>query len=86
MLAGKSKAKGRSQVSGGKRWALIGWVREAGWSSCELVVSRGKIVDRTATLGESGKDANKKRVNELRLTCGYSLDFSWRLCGDSAIV
>ena len=60
MLAGKSKAKGRSQVSGGKRWTLIGWVREAGWSSCELVVSREKMVDRTATLVEGGNDANKK--------------------------
>jgi hypothetical protein len=59
-MAGKGEAKGRSQVSGGKRWTLIGWDREAGWSLYEFVVSREEIVDRAATLVEIGTHGRKE--------------------------
>ena len=55
MVGGKYKARGRSRVFEGKRWALIGRGREAVGRSRDLVVSRAKVVDRAATLDDMEK-------------------------------
>ena len=50
MVEGKYKARGRSHVFGGKRWALIGRGKEAVGRSRDLEIIGEKVVDRAAML------------------------------------